>query len=267
VEEAARAEAQRKAKARVPKLRGGPSSQAFSALSPQELLRAQTAVRRLAEKLKSRLLRRERHTRRGALDVQRTLRRNLPWGGIPMVPVFSDRRPKRPDIVVLCDVSESVRNVSQLMLAFMHTLQSLVVRVRSFVFVSEVAEVTSLFKELPFDEALQAAVSGQVVTRQGNSNYGRALSQFARGQLPSIQRRTTVVVIGDGRTNYNPSGARVLEELRARCRRLLWICPEPRELWGTGDSEMLSFEALAHQVVAVHDLAGLEGLADQLIPG
>ena len=193
----------------------------FRSSPPQEMQRAQVAVRRLAERLKSRLLRRHRNPRRGALHVRKTLRRNLPWGGIPMVPVFRDRRPERPDVVVLCDISDSVRNVSRLMLAFMHTLQLLVVRVRSFVFVSELGEVTSLFKGKELDAAIEAAVNGQVVPRSGNSNYGQAFGQFARRELASIGRRTTVVVIGDGRSNYNPSGERVLDELRKRCQRLL----------------------------------------------
>jgi uncharacterized protein with von Willebrand factor type A (vWA) domain len=266
VEDAARKETERQARARVPTLRGGASTRRLATLTPEELERAQLAVRRLAEKLKSRLMRRALHPRRGALHVRETLRRNLSWGGVPMVPVFRDKRPERPDVVVLCDISDSVRNVSRLMLAFMHTLQSLVVRVRSFVFVSEVGEVTGLFKAHDLDSAIELAVNGSVVSRGGNSNYGQALALFSRRELASIQRRTTVVVIGDGRSNYHASGASLLGELKARCRRLVWICPEPRAMWGTGDSEMPACERQVHQVLEVQDLADLEGLADALLP-
>jgi uncharacterized protein with von Willebrand factor type A (vWA) domain len=183
-----------------------------------------------------------------------------------MVPVFRDKRPERPDVMVLCDVSESVRSISRLMLAFVYTFQSLVRRARSFVFVSDLAEVTGLFQELELDAAVELAVSGEAVSQVGNSSYGQAFSSFCRLALASVTRRTTVIIIGDGRGNYAPSGADALGEIRRRCKRLLWICPEPQSLWGTGDSEMLRYQTLVNRALVVEDLDDLESLGDKLLP-
>ena len=266
VEDAARREVKRQADARVRKPVGGMVDKPLHQLSQAEVDQMQAAVRTLAEKLKARLIRKQRSRRRGALHVRRTLRRNLPWGGVPMVPVFRARRPERPEVVVLCDVSDSVRNASRMMLLFTYTLQSLFVRVRSFVFVSDVGEVTSFFKEQDVDRAIDLATMGQTISLTANSNYGRALATFARDQLGSISRRTTVMVIGDGRNNYNPNNAWALKDLKQKCKRLLWICPEERGNWGFGDSEMLTYAQHCHHTVVVNSVSDLSRIAEQLVP-
>jgi uncharacterized protein with von Willebrand factor type A (vWA) domain len=267
VEDAARREIERQTRAR---LRRAPSAtlldRDFHALSRDELEQMELAVRRLAERLKTRLVRKQRSRRRGQLNVRRTLRENLTWGGVPMVPWFRRRRAHRPEVVVLCDVSDSVRNVSRVMLLFTHTLQSLFSRVRSFVFVSDLGEVTERFRELPVEQAVDVAVAGQGISLAANSNYGRALALFARDHQASITRRTTVMVIGDGRNNYNPSNAWALEEIRRRCRRLVWICPEDRRNWGFGDSEMPAYARHCDQVAVIKSASDLMGLADELLP-
>jgi len=266
VEDAARREVDRQVRARLKRSSGGLADRPFHALSRAEVERAEAAVRKLAERLKTRLVRKQRSTRRGALNVRRTLRRNMPWGGIPMVPLFRSRRPERPEVVVLCDVSDSVRNASRMMLLFTYTLQSLFVRVRSFVFVSEVGEVTKLFKDAEPEEAIDLATAGKAVSLHSNSNYGRALANFTRDELGSLGRRTTLMVIGDGRNNYNPSNVWALKDLKRKVKRLIWITPEDRRSWGFGDSEMHAYSRAVHQTVVVQSLADLERLADQLVP-
>jgi uncharacterized protein with von Willebrand factor type A (vWA) domain len=266
VEDAARAEVQRQAKARLRKADGGLLDRNLQTLSRAEVEKMQSAVRTLAEKLKSRLIRRQRSQRRGSLNVRRTLRRNLPWGGVPMVPVFRSRRPERPEVVVLCDVSDSVRNASRMMLLFTHTLQSLFSRVRSFVFVSDVGEVTRYFKDLEPEQAIDLATAGKAISLAGNSNYGRALATFVRDQLGSITRRTTVLVIGDGRNNYNADNAWALEELKQKAKRVVWICPEDKKSWGFGDSAMAVYARHCHQVAVVQSVSDLARVAEQLIP-
>jgi uncharacterized protein with von Willebrand factor type A (vWA) domain len=216
--------------------------------------------------LKARLTRRLRSRRRGSLNVRRTLRRNLSWGGVPMVPQFRWRRPERPDLVVLCDVSESVRNTARMMLLFMYSLQTLFARVRSFVFVSDLGELTEELRGSTPEQSVDLALASRAVSLQANSNYGRVLASFAREQLGSVTRRTTVMVIGDGRNNYNPANTWALQEIRLRAKRLLWICPEDRRSWGFGDSEMLRYERHCHQVEVVQTLDDLAGLADRLVP-
>lgn len=266
VEEAARREMDRQVRARLRHASGGLNERTLHTLSRAELEEAERAVRRLAEKLKARLTRKQRSSRRGALNVRRTLRRNLTWGGVPMVPVFRARRPRRPELVVLCDVSDSVRHVSRLMLLFMHTLQSLFARVRSFVFVSDLGEVTGMFQELEVEEAIDLATAGKAISLHANSNYGRVLATFVRDELPRVDRRTTVMVIGDGRNNYNPASAWALREIQRKARRLVWICPEDPRAWGLGDSEMRTYSRFCQQVVTVQSLADLARVADELVP-
>lgn len=266
VEDAARREVERQAKARLKKAQSTLADRNLHTLSRAETERMQAAVRTLAEKLKSRLMRKQKAWRRGSLNVRKTLRKNLPWGGIPMVPQFKNRRPERPEVVVLCDVSDSVRNHSRMMLLFMHTLQSLFVRVRSFVFVSDVGEVTDIFKTHSVEEAIDLAVAGQNISLSANSNYGNALASFSRDHLASITRRTTVLVIGDGRNNYNAANAWVLDDLKRKAKRLVWICSEDRPNWGFGDSEMTTYSKHCHQTVVVQSLNDLARLADQIVP-
>lgn len=266
IEDAARHELQRAAAARLKGSAPGPTDKALSQLSGEELVVVTRAVRALAERLKTRLVRRERSRRRGQLNPRRTLRRNLSAGGIPMVPVFRARRPARPDVVVLCDVSDSVRATSRLMLLFTWTLQSLFARVRSFIFVSELGEVSSYFRDAKPEEAIDVATTSDVISLSANSNYGNALAQFARRHLGSVTRRTTVLIIGDGRNNFNEAHVWALEDLRRRARRVVWIATEPAANWGFGDSEMAAYARAVSQVVVVRSLGDLERVAEQLVP-
>ncbi|MBL8921815.1 MAG: VWA domain-containing protein [Myxococcaceae bacterium] len=266
VEEAARAEAARQITARLKKAQGSVSDKALHLLTRQEIEIAQRAVRALAEKLKARLVRRQRSRKRGQLNPRRTLRKNLSAGGVPMVPQFRSRRPARPDVVVLCDVSDSVRVTSRMMVLFTFTLQSLFARVRSFIFVSELGEVTKFFKDAKPEEAIDAATQSGVISLASNSNYGHALAEFNRGYLGSVTRRTTVLIIGDGRNNHNPPNVWALEDVKRKAKRVVWICTEPRQNWGFGDSEMLRYEKAVSQVVTVQSLSDLERIAQQLVP-
>jgi uncharacterized protein with von Willebrand factor type A (vWA) domain len=268
VEDAARRYAELERLARTQRSRAdGTVRRSLAALTREEVARTEAAVRRLAERLKSRLVRRDRARRRGALAVRRTLRRNLALGGFPARLLFRQRRPERPDVVVLCDVSESVRHVTRLMLLFLYTLQSLFTRVRTFVFVSDLAEVTEALRaEDDPARAADLATAARAVSLAANSNYGRALQLFHDRFLASVTRRTTVLVVGDGRNNYNAPSAWVLGEVRRRARRLLWICPEPRSSWGFGDSEMPSYAARCDRVATVETLDDLEEIAEALVP-
>lgn len=266
VEEAARAETQRQFDARHKMASHGPSDKPLHTLSRQEVALAQRSVRALAEKLKARLVRRQRSRRKGVLNPRQTLRKNLGTGGLPMVPQFRSRRPLRPDVVVLCDVSDSVRVTSRLMLLFTWSLQSLFARVRSFVFVSELGEITRHFKDATPDEAIDVVSRSDVISLSANSNYGRALAQFARGYLGTITRRTTVFVIGDGRNNFNEANLWALEALQRKARRVVWICSEAKESWGFGDSEMANYARVVSQTVVVQTLNDLQRVAQHLVP-
>ncbi len=268
VEDAARRYADLEREARSGRRREGDlARRGLATLSREEVARTEAAVRRLAERLRDRLARRGRSRRRGALNVRRTLRRNLGLGGVPAKLAFRSRHRARPDVVVLCDVSDSVRHVSRLMLLFVHVLQSLFSHVRSFVFVSDLGEVPEAFRaERDVARAADLATAGRAVSLAGNSNYGRALVSFHRRHLGAVTSRTTVLVIGDGRSNYLAPEAWVLRELRRRARRVLWICPEERWAWGSGDSEMPLYAGQVDRVATVTRLSDLEEVAEALIP-
>ncbi len=265
VEKAARLEVQRQSSARLKKA-VGVGDKLLHTLSRQEVDVAQRSVRALAEKLKARLIRRQRSKKKGQLNPRRTLRKNLTSGGVPMVPWFRARRPQRPDVIVLCDVSDSVRNASRLMLLFTWSLQSLFNRVRSFIFVSELGEVTKHFKDAKPEDAIEAAMSGEVISMSSNSNYGNALATFAKSYLGSVTRKTTVFIIGDGRSNFNAPHVWALEDLKRKAKRVVWICTEPKSNWGFGDSEMRNYSRAVTQVVEVLSLSDLEKIAPKLIP-
>lgn len=219
------------------------------------------AVRTFVERLRGGESVRRRRARHGRIDVRATLRRSMRTGGVPFVLARKARRRDKPKLVVLCDVSESVRSVAAFMLELTFAAQSLFSGTRTFVFVSELGETTRLFDELPVEAALARAVSGAVVPITHNSNYGRALRAFRDGVLRDVDRRTTVVIVGDGRSNYQDPGVSVLDDIAARARALVWLCPEPRAAWATGDSAMPRYAPKCTAVLEVRSARDLEEAA------
>jgi len=166
--------------------------------------------------------------------------------------------------MILCDVSDSVRQASRFMLEFVYAAQELFDRTRSFVFVSDIAEVTRLFDEKGASESvIQSAMTA--VDTAHNSYYARAFLHFEQQFMTAIDRRTTVVILGDGRTNYQATGADVVAEMRARAHSVLWLCPEPRSRWGEGDSAMPAYAAESTQALVVASGADLERAARELV--
>jgi uncharacterized protein len=242
----------------------GPMSTPFVLLADSEIEDVRRGVRTLAERLRGAARVKTRHRRRGRLDPARTMRNALATGGLPFRPVRRDQRRDRPRLMILCDVSDSVRQASRFMLEFVYAIQELFDRTRSFVFVSDIAEVTRLFDERGMSEAVLQSAMAAVDTAH-NSYYARALLHFEQQFMSAIDRRTTVVILGDGRTNYQATGADVVAEMRARARSVLWLCPEPRSRWGAGDSAMPAYEAEATQALVVASGADLERAARELV--
>jgi uncharacterized protein with von Willebrand factor type A (vWA) domain len=237
----------------------------FGAMSPEELRRLHDEVERLARKLREQASLRRKVMRRGRLDFRRTLRAAMATGGVPFVPRWKKRRQERPRLVVLCDISDSVRHVSRFMLQFAYTLQDLFSKVRSFVFVSELGECTDLFREHEIDRAVDLAERGSVINVYANSNYGRSLRMFAERYLDAVTPRTTVLVIGDGRNNYNAPEPGALEQIAERARRVLWLNPEPAVSWGFGDSAMRLYAPICDRVETVNNLDSLRRVVDELV--
>jgi uncharacterized protein with von Willebrand factor type A (vWA) domain len=241
------------------------SEKPLSQLSDEEIAKLRDEVERLARKLRQMASLRPKAERRGRLDARRTLRRSLRSGGVPFELKRRRRKIDRPRLVVLCDISDSVRNVSRFMLQFAYTLQDQFAQVRSFVFVSDLGETTGLFREHEIERAITMAYGGAVVNVFANSNFGRAFVTFLDRFADAVSTKTTVIVIGDGRNNYHPAEAWALGELRGRAKRLLWLNPEPPLSWGFGDSAMREYEPHCDRVEVVGNLASLKRVVDSLV--
>jgi len=237
----------------------------FTSLSDTEVDEVRRSVRRLAEKLRGKARVRRKHAKRGAVDIRKTLRLAWKTGGVPIVPIRKRKRRDRPKLIVLCDVSDSVRLAARFMLELVYALQELFSGTRSFVFVSELGEVTKLFTREQVGTALARVFAGESVSLSDNSNYGRMLRLFHEEHLAAVDRRTTIVVIGDGRNNYQADEAWVLEDLRRRARAVLWINPERRGSWSIGDSAMHKYAPACTRVLEVACAAELEEAARTLI--
>jgi uncharacterized protein with von Willebrand factor type A (vWA) domain len=224
----------------------------FGALSDDAVDEVRRAVRRLAERLRAGARIRFRHARRGAIDPRRVLRSAMRTGDAPFSLPRKRRHRRKPKLIVLCDVSDSVRAAASFLLEFTYAAQELFDGARSFVFVSDLGEVTELFARQSARTAVGLAWAGAGIVRAAeNSNYGRVLRLFEGQVLRDVDRRTIVVILGDGRTNYLDPAADVLDHVRLRARALLWFCPEPRGLWSQGDSAMLRY---APKCTAVHEV-------------
>lgn len=236
----------------------------FYYLSPSEIRRMREAVAALARRLKNIMSVRRKRTKRGRLDVKATLRSSLEFGGVPFRIRYENKRRERPQIVILCDISDSVRNVSRFMLQFVHSLQDMYSRVRSFVFVADIGEVSGLFEDNDIQTAIQKAIGGEVVNVYAHSDFGRAFKKFHQEHLEAIDSRTTVIVLGDARNNYNAPNDWVLRDVQERARQVIWLNPENRSTWGFGDSEMQRYGRFCDMVEECRNLRQLYTVVDAM---
>ena len=214
------------------------AEKSFSFYSEDDIQRMNEAVTRLAQRFKNRLSVRRKNAARGRFDLNETLRKNLQFGGVPFHIQLDRRRKTKPQIVILCDISDSVLNASRFMLQFVYSIQDLYSKVRSFVFVSDIGEVTQIFEEHNIQRAVEMALTGNVIDVYSHSNFGRAFELFYKDYFSAITDKTTVLIIGDGRNNYNRPNEWVLREIQHKAKQLIWLNPENRMTWGVGDSEM-----------------------------
>jgi uncharacterized protein len=229
--------------------------------SEAERAELEDSLRRLAHSLHGSLTHRRRTAAAGRVDSGRTMRRNMRFDGIPFAPVTVRRAEDRPRLVVLADVSLSVRATSRFTLSLVHGLQELFTQVRSFAFVAKVAETTELFRDYSNERALGLIFGGDVVDTDANSDYGSVFGEFLAEHSSAVTRRTTVVVLGDGRNNSNDANLPAFEEITRRARETVWLTPEPRYSWGLGSCDLPAYAEFCHRVRVVRDLRGLERAA------
>jgi len=229
--------------------------------SEAELLRIE--VQRLVAQLRSRAALRRKRGKAGAFDPKGTIRANLRYGGVPFDMKFKKKKLK-PSLVLICDVSTSMRPVAEFMLRLIYELQDQVAKARSFAFNADMQEISvTMSGKRAADavtEVLYAIPPGYYAT-----DLGHSLDSFFKQWSDSINGRTTVIILGDGRNNYNSPRIDLIKQLQLRSKRLLWFNPEHRQQWGTGDSDMLDYAPLCDEVFMVRNLAQLSTAVDMLL--
>ena len=239
----------------------------FLRASGDQLRQMRRVVAPLARTLATRLAARRRRSRSGSIDMRKTLRKSMSTGGVPIEVVMRKPRPARPELVVLCDVSGSVAGFSHFTLLLVHALRQQFSRVRVFAFIDTTDEVTHLFGP---DADLAVAIQritreAGVYTRDGHSDYGNAFVSFSENFHNVLSPRSSLLILGDGRTNYRNPSADVLAHMVSASRHAHWLNPEPKHLWGSGDSAVPRYSDL----ITMHECRSAKQLAaviDQLLP-
>ena len=239
----------------------------FMHASREEMTALRRAIYPLTRKLAARLARKRRHKRKGPLDFRNTVRHSLSFGGVPADPRFRHPKPAKPEIFVIADISGSVAAFARFTLHLVYAISSQFSRVRSFVFIDGLDEVTDYFEGVDdITEAIHRVnTEADVVWVDGHSDYGHALEVFWDNYGRDIGPKTTVLILGDARNNYHASQAWIAKEIQHRARKLFWLNPEPRAYWDTGDSIVGDYGAHCDGVFEVRNLRQLERFVDNLV--
>lgn len=231
-----------------------------------DLRNLEHVIEPLTRKLAARLAQRRRKAARGRLDFRKTVRSSLASGGVPIDPRFRHVRPHRPELFLLCDVSGSMATFARFTLQFTYAMGTQFSKLRAFVFVDAVDEVTNHLKPgIDFKDALlRITTEADVVWLDGHSDYGHALEQFAETFGRELTPRSTVIIAGDARNNYRDPRDRHLAEIAEKCQALYWLNPEPRAYWDSGDSVMSRYAKFCDEVFEVRNLRQLEEFVERV---
>jgi len=214
-------------------------------IEPRQIEEMRALIRQMARRLRERFSKPRKRQRRGHLDVRRTLRKNAAWGSVPFITAWKRKHRDKPNIVALCDVSGSVARVSDFFLLLIHSLHEVVSDVRSFAFSGHLIEVSDILESKSADEAMH-----DIMGKVGfvSSDYGSSFADFERQWMESVTPQTTVIVLGDARSNNLDPGADIIKRISERSKRLVWLNPEGRMTWGWGDSEMPRYATFCNLV-------------------
>ena len=238
----------------------------FMHASREEMANIRKAIQPLTRKLAARLARKRKHKRKGPLDFRATVRQSLSYGGVPAEPRFRNPRPNKPELIVVADISGSAAACARFALHLVYALQNQFSKVRSFVFIDGLDEVTHMFQD---EEDITNAVhrvntEADVVWVDGHSDYGHAFGVFWENYGSEISSKSTVMFLGDARNNYHATNAWVVKETAKKARSVFWLNPEPKSYWDTGDSVITEYSTHADGVFECRNLRQLEGFVDHL---
>jgi uncharacterized protein len=231
----------------------------LASLTEAEMDELRNHVRRLVARLRSRAALRQRHAKTGDFDVKSTIRHNQRYGGVPME-LKHKRHHLKPKLTVIVDISTSMRPVAEFMLRMVYEMQDQVSKARSFAFINDIRDISLTFVEHRPEEAVPIVLQ-DLPPGHYNTDLGNSLNTFCRDYLDTVDRRTTVIFVGDGRNNYNDPRLDLVTSMKMRARRIIWMNPEPPYMWAQGDSDMAGYQPLCD---AVHQVATLAQLADAI---
>ena len=239
----------------------------FMHASREEMVSLRRAIWPLTRKLAVRLARKRRHGRKGPLDFRRTVRHSLSYGGVPAEPKFKYPKPSKPEIMVIADISGSVAAFARFTLHLVYALNNQFSKVRSFVFIDGLDEVTDYFEGV--DDITQAIhrvnTEADVIWVDGHSDYGHAFEVFNERFGKDVGPKTTVMILGDARNNYHASQSWVIKEIEDKARKVFWLNPEPISYWDTGDSIVSEYSDHCNGIFEVRNLKQLEAFVENLV--
>ena len=238
------------------------ASKSLSSLDRSDMERMKVLIAKIAKRLAVKHSRRRRKKNRGQLDIRRTMRANAGMDGVPFNVVWRQKRRDRPKIIVICDVSGSVAQYVRFLLLLLWSMKDVVPDLHAFAFSNRLYAVDGLLEDSSFDVAMEK------ILRQagmGSTSYGQAWSDLKVNHEQIIDRRATILVLGDGRSNYGDPRMDLFREFTGRAKRTIWLNPEGSALWGTGDSEILRYQPLCSQMSHVATVKDLERAVDDVL--
>jgi len=220
-------------------------------------------IRRLAARLRTRAALRQKRAKSGRFDPRKTIRKNMRYGGVPMEVQFRVRH-KKPTLVLICDLSTSMRYAVEFLLTMVYELSDQVRRTHSFIFIHDLVDVSTTLAELPPREAV-ARIMMENPPGYYSTDLGNSLNTFNNEHMHLIDSRSTILFFGDGRNNYNDPRLDIAQDMQRKGRRMIWFCPEPRRQWGSGDSDMWEYSMVADNVFMVNNLRELADSVDRIL--
>ena len=231
-------------------------------IDPVDLLMMQALVKRMAKRLADRYSRRRHTANRGHLDVRKTLRKSMAHGGVPFEIEWKIKKVDKPSIVAICDVSKSVAAAAQFLLTFLYSLNEVVDRLDAYAFSGRLIPVNAILDDNGVEGAILKVL--QTIGFQ-QTDYGKALEDFVDNHIDRVDRHTTVIVLGDGRSNFADPRLDLMHLIQQRARAVIWLNPEPESYWGQGDSVMYRYQRFTHVAKSCNTLGQLERIIEDVL--
>lgn len=234
----------------------------LSNLEKRNFKDVQEIVYKMAKKLIAVHSKRRKQFRRGHLDIRKTIRHNMQYDGMFFDLHWKSKKIDRPKVMCICDVSGSVSNYSRFLLMFLYSLAEVLPKARSFAFSSDLGEVTRLFAQSNLEEAMARTMRDY---GNGSTDYGQMLLDFKSHCMDDVDKKTTIIILGDARNNYGNTQAKILKEMYDKAKRVIWLNPEPKMSWTVGDAEMNKYAPCCHQTEVCNSLMHLERVVSNLL--